>query len=56
MIIFFKKSIEHKTKCRCFFDAGGLCKRLLAGLTKHFCILLMPQKFDAVRQRALELF
>jgi hypothetical protein len=28
----------------------------IAGLTKHFCILLMPQKFDALRHRSKKEF
>ncbi|ARS42623.1 hypothetical protein CA265_24350 [Sphingobacteriaceae bacterium GW460-11-11-14-LB5] len=30
------KGIEHKTKCRCFFDEPGAVRSHLAGLTKRF--------------------
>jgi len=30
------KGIEHKTKCRCFFDERGTVKSHIAGLTKRF--------------------
>ncbi|ARS40146.1 hypothetical protein CA265_10975 [Sphingobacteriaceae bacterium GW460-11-11-14-LB5] len=30
------KDIEHKTKCRCFFDKPGAVRSHLAGLTKRF--------------------
>ncbi|ARS39158.1 hypothetical protein CA265_05515 [Sphingobacteriaceae bacterium GW460-11-11-14-LB5] len=45
------KGIEHKTKCRCFFDETGAVRSHLAGLTKRFGYFGAP-KYHAPRQRA----
>ena len=46
------KNIEHKTKCRCFFDAHEIVQSLIAGLTKRFGYFGAP-KYHAPRHRAI---
>lgn len=44
---YFDFLLPNKTKCQCFFDAGGFVKRHLRVIDKHFCILFMLQKCEA---------
>ena len=44
-------AVASKTKRHCFFDERRTCDKAHSGIDKHFCILLMLQKFDARRHR-----
>jgi len=38
-LIFLKKNIEHKTKCRCFFDARGIAQKAHCWIDKALWVL-----------------